>query len=818
MLTVQHEGRKPVFRPLEEVTVAGASDGVVVVRDGRGRPYVQIPAADPFTFTAAGALGNQTVALLSEDGRVLETADFLLDCETAIREDTGRFGELLNICHWTMVGWSGETSSFRIGEKVYKFFVRWLRDHVHTLKGMKYYYPDLETGIELYADTQREDGMVFDKISNERNYPRPTYRDHCFGPGGFITGVGDGGERMERIPVENDVEYLYLEGIYYTWKATGDDDWMAGLLDSAIKAVEYSTSDEYRWSEKFGLLKRGYTIDTWDFQSEEDAARTGHPMVVDPQKSRFGIMHGDNTGMIAGCRYLAEMLACVGRDEEAEKYRHLADKLKQRLDRASWNGDFYIHHVPEEPDVERELGVDESEQVSLSNAYALNRGIDHEQCVRIIRTYQRIRRQMPETSPGEFYQIFPPFEKGFGGHGSKWEYMNGGVTTIVAGELAHGAFEHGFEHYGVDILRRVLGWGKAHRDYLPCCLKGALPEPPERSFTTLDLREQANVDLAGPGAEGVPGWSEEGGNDMARMPTGRQTFEGIPFDVIDPAANGRRAVVGMMEREGYHTECTVPVGAKAAAIYFLHTAGGSNPIGRWEVHYADGTSRSEYIMKGRQLNGWWLPDAPRAGRHGKKRCEVAWWGPNDVFPNVGCYVYGWDNPEPDKEIERLVLCASKTGAFWPVLGLTLCDAPVWFDEGDVSFGIPDNWGAAAVLYALVEGLAGVTDAGVAFDRAAVAPRWTAAGVEDARVTVRYPASDGYVSYDYAVGEGDATVRVATSARETEFRWLVPEAAEVAAVSVNGDDTRFETLEVEGSRYVKLPLQGLGCHTVHVELK
>ncbi len=34
-------------------------------------------------------------------------------------------------------------------------------------------------------------------------------------------------------------------------------------------------------------------------------------------------------------------------------------------------------------------------------------------------------------------------------------FVNGGVNTIVAGELAKAAFQHGFEEYGVDILRRL---------------------------------------------------------------------------------------------------------------------------------------------------------------------------------------------------------------------------------------------------------------------------------------------------------------------------------------------------------------------------
>ena len=83
-----------------------------------------------------------------------------------------------------------------------------------------------------------------------------------------------------------------------------------------------------------------------------------------------------------------------------------------------------------------------SSQVSLSNAYALNRGISGEKCASIIKTYQRIRREMPPTSPGEFYGIYPPFERDFTQNdpGLVWEYCNGGVLTMVAGELALGAF------------------------------------------------------------------------------------------------------------------------------------------------------------------------------------------------------------------------------------------------------------------------------------------------------------------------------------------------------------------------------------------
>jgi hypothetical protein len=220
--------------------------------------------------------------------------------------------------------------------------------------------------------------MIWDNI-----YPRTKEKnwwDRRFSYDGFITQIEDGQYEFKRIPVENDVEYLFIEGLYYTWKATGDDDWMESHLDKAIKAIKYSTTDPYRWSEKFKLLKRGFTIDTWDFQSNEDTAMNegNDIMVVELGKTKFGIMFGDNTGMAVACRYLAEMLERTNRKSESERYRQLGKDLMTKLNEISWNGEFYTHHIPEDPDIIRDFGVDQSRQVSLSNSYSLNRDITHE--------------------------------------------------------------------------------------------------------------------------------------------------------------------------------------------------------------------------------------------------------------------------------------------------------------------------------------------------------------------------------------------------------------------------------------------------------
>ena len=816
MICIKGFTRGQTFEPLQTVTITGAGRGTMTVRDGEGVEYVSRAAKDPFRFRAAGALGNHLVTFEDEGGNVIETVSVPVDCRTSIRDAGKKYGALLDSLYWTMVGWHGEAGTIRYKGTFYNFFVRWLRDHVHTMKGMKYFYPELKSGIDLYADSQRADGMIWDNV-----YPRTPEKgtwDLFFEYGGFIRSIENGTYEFKRIPVENDVEFLFLEGLYYTWKATGDDAWMAGLLDNALKAVKYATSDAYRWSKKYQLLKRGFTIDTWDFQAAEDAAITGHPMKVYKDKTRFGVMFGDNTGMAVGCTYLAEMLAHAGRTKEAERVAALGDGLKKRLDRISWNGRFYTHHVPEDKKVRRDLGVDLNEQVSLSNAYSLNRRIDHEQCVAIIKTYQRIRKQMPNSSPGEWYAIYPPFERGYGGHNSKWEYMNGGVTPIVAGELAHGAFEHGFEEYGVDILDRVQELAARHNDYLHCSYRGAALEEPKRTFGAVDLAGVANVDFKSTGAPGVPGWTGEGINDLARMPTGRQEFNGIPFEVINPARNARKACVGLSGVGPYLRSCTVPVGATADSIYFLHTMAGGPLAGTITLRYADGTSHVDYV-RAPKIGNWWTPQDARRGK-GVPASKVAWRGPNGACPNVGVYEYGMNNPRPADEIASIEFGATETGTKWFVLAITLCDAPAYFDPGDVSFGIPDNWGAAAVVYALIEGLAGIKDDGVAFDRAILAPRWTAAGVEKAAAIAKYEASGGYLAYTYAYDNRRKTLTIEYTGNgdEVEVQLLLPSGKSLKSMTVDGVPYRATTVKVEKSAYACALVGGIGVHSVVAVLK
>jgi hypothetical protein len=314
----------------------------------------------------------------------------------------------------------------------------------------------------------------------------------------------------------------------------------------------------------------------------------------------------------------------------------------------------------------------------------------------------------------------------------------------------------------------------------------------------------ANADLHGD--QGGPCWSGEQENDLRNLPVGHQEFCQVPFDVIDPVVNERRGALALScERAELDEQVAVPLdGATAGSIYFLHAASNTGEVaGEYVIRYVDGGSETVYLRMGKEICGWWEP-------HDTALARLAWWGPNPAFSNVGVVAYGWDNPHPDRQIEGIELREPRTGGTLLVVAMTLSDAPVWFERPITSYGIPDNWGAAAVVYALIEGLAGVVDRGVAYDEALVAPRWPAADRRAAAVAVAYAESGGYVAYRYRHDPEQKRIELelAGSGDRLHCHVLLPQGTERAeAVTCDGGAVPFEDVRVEGSAYADFALDG-----------
>ncbi|MBD3239604.1 MAG: hypothetical protein GF331_03390, partial [Chitinivibrionales bacterium] len=675
-------------QPLDIVRVEQAA-GIVEVWDGAGSAYVRQKSQGSLEFRVSGALGTHLVVLRDTAGKLCERTPLRVSCETGLESSDETWTKLFRMLKWNI--FKGREAKIVPFEGRPRFlFSDWIRDHSFILRGKQYFFEHLTDAIELFGKTQAEDGMIYDFIMPKN--PQSTGAFKRFANPVHSKPADDPHYFFERVPVEADVEYLYVDALYQTWKAVGDTQWMTRWLDTAVRALTYCRTSEIRWSTQFQLLKRGFTIDTWDFQDAENTRISGGDVMdVLPGSTRFGVFHGDNTGYAASCEALAEMLVAAGRGEESASWRETAHQIRMRLTEVSWNGDFYTHHVPEGelPD----LGVDHAAQVSLSNALALNRGIPHEQAKAILDTYQRIRRDKPETSPGEYYAIYPPFERGFSMR--KWHYMNGAVFPFVGGELARGALEHGEEQYGVQTLRELSAAIAGRDGELPYYWQGCIEPEPKRSFHMVDISACANADFAGETVDGVVGWAGEGpDNDMRAIPPGEHVFHRVPSRIIDPAVNGRRACIVLSTDKGDLREVTVPVKRTAASLYIHHAAGRASGLVGWVTcNYADGTTQRVFVNTGAQVQNWWDPVDVPYNRVNGWVCRVAWRGSN-ARADIGTVLWGFDNPHPSKAIESLTFTHAATNAKWFVIGVTTSDAPKYFEPADACYGWLENWNAS----------------------------------------------------------------------------------------------------------------------------
>ncbi len=181
-------------------------------------------------------------------------------------------------------------------------------------------------------------------------------------------------------------------------------------------------------------------------------------------------MHGDNSGYFEAFRIMAALYDYFQNGKLSKSWLDRAEVLREKMNKTCWNGKFYTHFVKLTPVTIP--GVEESLQLSLSNPMDINRGVaTHEMAVSIIREYRERREQT--DSFAEWFSIDPPFPDGIFGDEKlkKGAYVNGGIMPLVGGELAKAAFDHGFEEYGVDILKQysemISTTGETYLWYFP---------------------------------------------------------------------------------------------------------------------------------------------------------------------------------------------------------------------------------------------------------------------------------------------------------------------------------------------------------------
>lgn len=313
----------------------------------------------------------------------------------------------------------------------------WIRDHSDMMRAGKYFETDLKSAVGHFADTQAANGRIFDYFTTNPE-KLPCEKENW--------------TKYVRVPVEADVEYRFIKAAFLTWQATGDDEWILGLMPNIERALAYIFTNPQRFDPATGLVKRAYTIDTWDFAYT--AGKHNWLQFQIDGNTFWGIFHGDNSGYYEALCIMESLYDYFGDKLKAE-IRKQKEEIRKCTNEICWNGRFYTHFVKITPVTIP--GVDESGQLSMANPMSINRGIaTHEMAVSIIREYQR--RKETTQAFAEWFSIDPPFPDGIFGDEKLvgGAYINGGIFPLAGAELAMAAFNHGFEEYGVSILKQYF--------------------------------------------------------------------------------------------------------------------------------------------------------------------------------------------------------------------------------------------------------------------------------------------------------------------------------------------------------------------------
>ena len=156
------------------------------------------------------------------------------------------------------------------------------------------------------------------------------------------------------------------------------------------------------------------------------------------------------------------------------------------------------------------------------------------------------------------------------------------------------------------------------------------------------------------------------GNDLLELGSGERTLAGVRFRISDATIQlGSKR----LPEEPSQVEA-IPVQRRVAAFYLLQAAqwcgarfdvaDGTN-IGRYQIHYTDGSQATIPIVSGEDVRDWWSHDKDLATRG-----QVVWVGRNEATKKakiyLRLYLSVWENPYPEKTVASLDYVSAMTVA------------------------------------------------------------------------------------------------------------------------------------------------------------
>lgn len=158
--------------------------------------------------------------------------------------------------------------------------------------------------------------------------------------------------------------------------------------------------------------------------------------------------------------------------------------------------------------------------------------------------------------------------------------------------------------------------------------------------------------------------------------------------------------------------------------------------------------------------------------------------------NNGFEAYGWDI------ISRLIDLFEKDGELFFLYDMY---------NGKNKGGGPSGWGAAAIIAAVDEGLAGFVDTGVQFDTMRFQPRWRITDREYGKYITGYESSGIFAESSYKYYQDADCYRLAVPSNEINCHILLKQNCDVKQIVCNGKSIEFATESLSGSMYANFVL-------------
>ncbi len=205
---------------------------------------------------------------------------------------------------------------------------------------------------------------------------------------------------------------------------------------------------------------------------------------------------------------------------------------------------------------------------------------------------------------------------------------------------------------------------------------GARPSAPDPG-TLLDLSgvvTQRHIDDDG------TGWLGKGADyDLRALPSGRQRFGGVLFEVLDPRQHKGKSIVMLSgERDiaaAMPQRVMIPWRGRAGCLIFLHTAldravNFGDVIGRYTITLQGGRRDAVDLRYGQNISSWlWDTEIGIASIEQ----EVAWSGSTRAGNDVHLQMLRWTNPDPRTPIESIELASAGARASPAVFAITALD-------------------------------------------------------------------------------------------------------------------------------------------------